>query len=212
MLNFYFKGIIVGLSIALPVGPIALLCIKRTLNRGFKSGFSSGLGAAVADAVYGATAAFGITVVTHFLLLHSELLRLLGGLVLCYAGYTIFFSAPQENEPDTQNEGLFRDFVSTLALTLTNPLTIIMFAAIFAAAGLSASEGKLVSSSLMVCGIFSGSTLWWLILSAVTSIFHKRIPERGLILINKSAGVLIAAFGFFVLASLVISGTVTLMP
>jgi threonine/homoserine/homoserine lactone efflux protein len=212
MLNFYFKGLIVGLSIAVPVGPIAILCIKRTLAKGFASGFSSGLGAAAADAVFGATAAFGVTVVAHFLLSHSELLRFVGGIFLCYAGYTVFFSTPQENGPDTQGEGLFRDFISALALTLTNPLTIIMLAAIFAAAGLSTSEGKLVSASLMVCGIFSGSTLWWLILSGVTSVFHKRIPVSGLILINKSAGILIAAFGLFVLASLAISETVTLVP
>ncbi|MBI5248222.1 MAG: LysE family transporter [Desulfomonile tiedjei] len=201
MLNSFIKGLAIGFSLAVPVGPIALLCIRRTLTKGRASGLVSGLGAAVADGVFGAVAGYGVAFIANFLFNHSLALRLVGGIFLCYAGVRIFFSVPPENSDDTAENGLLRDFASTLVLTLTNPLTAVTFAAVFATAGVGYRAGDYFLTSIMVAGVVCGSALWWLILSGIVSIFHGRINPRGLQMVNRISGTLIAAFGLVVLVS-----------
>lgn len=202
-LTFFLKGMIIGFSIAIPVGPIGLLCIRRTLARGRMSGLFSGLGAATADGIYGSVAAFGLTFISNFLVSHQVTLRLIGGAFLCYLGVRIFLSVPHE-KPTSREDGLLADYVSTLFLTLTNPVTILTFAAIFAASGVGDVAGKYYLPCLLVLGVVSGSALWWLVLSGLVSLFHKSMDESRLKLVNRISGTIIAGFGAVVLISMAI--------
>lgn len=204
MLNFFVKGLAIGFSLAVPVGPIALLCIRRTLTKGPASGLASGMGAAVADGLFGVVAGFGVAFIENFLFHHSLALRILGGVVLCYAGVKVFFSIPPENSADTSENGLMRDFVSSLVLTVTNPLTAVTFAAIFAAAGVGGRDGSYLMTAIMVTGVCCASALWWLLLCGVVSVFHGRMNPRGIQIINRFSGTLIAAFGLIVLVSVAV--------
>src|SRR3989338_2198821 len=130
------KGLILGFLIAAPVGPIGVLCIQRTLTKGRISGFVSGLGAATADAFYGAVAAFGLVIISNFLIEQQFILRLVGGVFFLYIGIKSFYSKPKEVDTDTKiNAGLAKDYISTVFLTVTNPMTIISFTALFAGVG-----------------------------------------------------------------------------
>ncbi len=210
-LSFYLRGLIIGFSIAAPVGPIGVLCIRRTLAEGRLYGFISGLGAATADACYGTIAALGLTIVSAFLIDQSNWLRLIGGLYLCYLGLRTFRARPAERaaqsaertaEAVTRRRGLLGAYTSTLFLTLTNPLTIMSFLAVFAGLGLAQSKGAL-SALLLVLGVFSGSAIWWFLLSGFTSLFRSKINPRGLSWINRVSGAIILAFGVVVLYGLI---------
>lgn len=201
-LDLFFKGIILGFSIAAPVGPIGLLCIKRTLQFGRLSGLFSGLGAAAADTVYGMIAAFGLTLISDALLAGQAWLRLIGGLFLIYLGVTTFFSPAAQTSNSVSHQSLLGDFMSTFFLTITNPLTILSYLAVFAGLGLSDSIRNYAGASLLVAGVFIGSALWWLILSEGVTLFRKKISQELMRWINRFAGMLIAAFGLFALLSL----------
>ena len=200
--SFLFKGLLIGLSIAAPVGPIGVLCIRRTLAQGRVSGFVTGMGAATADGLYGAVAGFGLTIVSNFLINEQMWLRLIGGLFLCYLGLKTFRSKPGETSAQTKVQGAFGDYTSTLFLTLTNPLTIISFAAIFAGLGLAATGRGYGSAGVLVLGVFCGSALWWLVLSNLVNLFRNRIQSTGLQWVNRVSGLIITCFGIFALASM----------
>lgn len=202
-MNFLIKGFIIGLSIAAPVGPIGVLCINRTLALGRLTGFLSGLGAATADAAYGAVAGFGLSFVTTFLLGQQFWLRLVGGLFLVYLGLRTLLSRPAEKEAAVQGRGLAGAYVSTLLLTLTNPITIISFAAVFAGLGIGARSGDYLAASGLVLGVFLGSAAWWLLLSLGVGSLRGGLGPRGRTWINRLAGLVILAFGGLALASLV---------
>jgi threonine/homoserine/homoserine lactone efflux protein len=202
LFSYLVKGFVIGLSLAVPVGPIALLCIRRTLTRGAASGISSGLGAATADGIYSLIAAFGITFIANFLFSHNIILRVVGGGVLCYIGVKIFLSVPGENSSSTQEDGLVHDYVSALLLTLTNPMLVVAFAAVFAAAGVGYPKGNYLDTVVLVVGVVLGSTLWWLILSGAAGYLHRKIDNRMLRLANQVSGTILAGFGLIVLLSL----------
>jgi threonine/homoserine/homoserine lactone efflux protein len=197
----FVRGLVVGFSIAAPVGPIGVLCIRRTLADGRAAGFVSGLGAATADAVYGAIAAFGLTVVSNVLIGQQLWLRLLGGAFLCYLGVRTCLSAPAERPAGTGAPGLASAYGSTLLLTLTNPTTILSFVAIFAGLGLGAAGGY-GAAVVMVAGVFLGSALWWLLLSGGVGLFQARLDPRALRWVNRLSGLVIGAFGVLALLSL----------
>ncbi|HKP51723.1 MAG TPA: LysE family transporter [Chloroflexia bacterium] len=199
---FLLKGLILGFSIAAPVGPIGVLCIRRTLASGFPSGILSGLGAATADAFYGGVAAFGLTFVSTFLVGGQIWLRVVGGLFLLYLGLRIFLSPPPEKPASASTRGLAGAFASTFFLTLTNPATIISFAAVFAGFGLGASGGSTADASLLVVGVFAGSALWWLLLASGVTLLRSRLDYRRMGWINKLSGAIIIVFGLITLASL----------
>ncbi len=203
-LEYLIKGIIVGFSLAIPVGPIGLLLIRRTLTRGRISGLVSGLGAATADAIYCSIAGFGVTFLSNFLMEYSYFLRVVGGSFMCYLGIRIFLSKPCEKSASKDGETFLSDYLSTLALTLTNPATILAFAAVFAASGFAHTHGHYWYTFSLVTGVFWGSAMWWLILSSVASIFHGRFQSTGLIMINRLSGSLIAIFGLIILLSLIL--------
>jgi threonine/homoserine/homoserine lactone efflux protein len=191
---------VIGLAIAAPVGPIGVLCIRRTLADGRLIGLLTGLGAATADGVYGAIAAFGLTAVSDLLIGQGPWLGLIGGLFLCYLGVRTFMAVPAGPAAPTRSGALLAIFSSTFVLTLTNPTTILSFVAIFAGLGLGDTGGDYFAASLMVSGVFLGSALWWVGLSGTVSVFRTRVGPRGLRAINRLSGLLIGGFGVGALA------------
>ncbi len=206
MLDFSFvlKGLIIGFSIAAPVGPIGVLCIRRTLAEGRVYGFVSGLGAATADGFYGTVAALGLTLVSAFLINQANWLRLIGGAYLCYLGVKTLCSEPAQRAAVAKGRGLLGAYTSTLFLTLTNPLTIFAFAAIFAGVGAEAAAGNTLGALNVVLGVFLGSCSWWLILVTLTSLFRSRLNITGLVWVNRVSGLLILGFGVLILYGLVL--------
>ena len=202
--SFYIRGLLIGLSIAASVGPMSILCIQRTLNRGQLYGLISGLGIATADGVYGSIAAFGLTLITNFLLNEQIWIRLIGGLFLMYLGIRTMLSQPSERAAklDTQSNSYIGAYISTYFLTLTNPLTILSFAAIFAGLGVGSSSKNFISATAVVLGVFSGSTLWWIILTSAISLFRKKLNTHWLLWINRISGAIITVFGIVALLSL----------
>jgi len=201
-LTFLLKGLVIGFSIAAPVGPIGVLCVRRTLAEGRVWGLVSGLGAATADAIYGAVAGFGLTFISSFLIGQQVWLRLVGGVFLCCLGAKTFLATPAEQSASGKGNGLVGAYASTFLLTLTNPMTILSFAAIFAGLGLAGTGGNYVSAGTLVSGVFIGSALWWLILSGGIGMLRQRFHPHGLRGINRIAGTIIAGFGLFALLSL----------
>ena len=206
----FVRGFIIGFSIAAPVGPIGLLCIRRSLAHGRAAGFVSGLGAATADAAYGFVAAFGLTAVSAALVSQRFWLRALGGLFLCYLGARTLAAASVSETPQAGSgaggRGLLGAYASTLLLTLTNPMTILSFAAIFAGLGLAGTAPDYASAGLMVLGVFSGSAAWWLLLSGGASALRTRFTPAGLTWINRGSGAVIVAFGLLALVAAARSG------
>jgi threonine/homoserine/homoserine lactone efflux protein len=200
-ITFLLRGLAIGFSIAAPVGPIGVLCIRRTLAEGWAAGLVSGLGAASADAIYGCIAGFGLAFISNFLVSQQVWLRLIGGVFLCCLGTKTLLTKPAEQASPGKGNGLFGAYASTFILTLTNPMTIISFAAIFAGLGLASTSGKYVSAGVLVLGVFSGSALWWLILSSGVGLFRARFNPAGLRWVNRISGAIIIGFGLFALLS-----------
>ncbi len=186
----------------LRVGPIGVLGIRRTLAGGCTFGFVSGLGAATADAVYGCIAGFGLTVISDLLVSQQLWFRIAGGAFLCYLGFKTFMSEPAEKAASAMGSSLLSAYGSTFFLTLTNPMTIISFAAVFAGLGLAGTNGNYVPAGVLVMGVFTGSTLWWFILSGSTGILRARFNHNGLQWINRISGAVITVFGLLALSSL----------
>jgi len=194
---------IIGISIAAPVGPIGLLCVRRTLTRGRAAGIISGLGAATADAVYGCIAGFGLTYISSILISQQNNLRLIGGAFLCYLGIRTFLSKPTGQAVMVKGSSLIGDYISTFFLTLTNPITILSFTAIFAGLGLVGAGGNYTSASALVLGVFIGSSSWWFILSGSVSLFRKKFTSTGMQIVNRISGIIISGFGLLALTSLI---------
>ncbi len=183
------------------MGPIGVLCIRRTLAYGRRSGLASGLGAATADSLYGCVAAFGLTVISRFLTHHLFWLHFGGGAFLFYLGLRTFLSRPRGTSPPVRRLDLAGDYISTFFLTLTNPLTILSFAAVFAGLGLGTTGETYFEAGMLVAGVFLGSALWWWILSFGVGAFRDRLNLQGLRWINRISGLVILGFGVAALVS-----------
>lgn len=201
-MSFLAKGLIIGFAVAAPVGPIGILCIRRTLEFGRFSGFVSGLGAALADTLYGVVAAFGLTLISDLLLAGQFWLRLFGGIFLIYLGIKTFLAKPKARDTNVSHLSLSKDFASTFLLTLTNPMTVLSYIAIFAAVGLSNVSNDYWDSSWLVFGVFLGSSFWWFILSEGVTFFRKSVSKNVMAWINRIAGLIIIAFGLATWVSL----------
>lgn len=190
----FAKAALVGLSIAAPVGPIGLLCMQRSLTQGARAGFVSGLGAATADAIYGAIGAFGLTAITHLFTSLATPLTVLGSLFLAWLGLQLLRTKPVAGSSAGSTKGsALNAYLSTLALTLTNPMTILSFLAIFAAL----SDTNVLaprSAGLMVLGVFLGSALWWFLLAGGVSLLRHRISSSTMLWISRSAGFFLLGF------------------
>lgn len=196
--GFFLNGIAVGFAIAAPVGPIGTLCIRRSLEGGFPAGLAIGLGAALADALYGVIAAFGLMALTDFLVLWHDTLKLSGGIFLILLGVRSILVVGDPGPPrerPLRAAGLAGDVATSFALTVTNPVTILSFVAIFAGMGLMHAGGEPSQSMALVLGVFSGSLLWWLILSGGVGGLRRHIPRAALPWINRFAGALLIGFG-----------------
>jgi threonine/homoserine/homoserine lactone efflux protein len=200
-MDIFLKGLIIGIAVAAPVGPIGVLCIRRTLAFGRIQGFVSGLGAATADAIYGAIAAFGITSISSILIGQQATIQVIGGLFLLYLGVSTFRSRPAAENLETQQSSKLGSYLSTFFLTLTNPATIVSFAAIFAAFGLASDDNDARSAATMVAGVFTGSALWWLILAGTTGFARNWLHGERILWVNRSAGAIIILFGIVAILS-----------
>ena len=226
-LGVFVRGCLIGVSIAAPVGPIGVICIRRTLAEGRRAGLVSGLGAATADAIYGSIAAFGLALVANVLTTQQFWLRLIGGAFLCYLGVRSLVARPaapyvpdqesQETDLSRANHdlrrlatttessaprgGLLSAYASTFGLTLTNPMTILSFVAIYTGLGLGASRSDALTAGLMVLGVFAGSVLWWAILSTGAGLLRTKLTPGSLRWVNRVSGVIICTFGLVTLWS-----------
>lgn len=202
-IGFLFKGVMIGFAIAAPVGPIGLLCIRRTLADGRTVGLVTGLGAATADTLYGFIAGFGLTFISNLIISQQVWFRAVGGLFLCYLGFKTFFSRPAEQPAAAKGNGLVGAYASTFFLTLTNPMTILSFAAVFAGMGITSTRGDYISAGVLVLGVFIGSALWWLLLSGGVSILQAKFNLRELKWVNRISGALIMSFGLYILIRMI---------
>jgi len=201
----FIKSVMIGLSIAAPVGPIGVLCIQRSLSRGFRSGFATGIGAACADAIYGLLGAIGIAGIATTLPVLGIVLKIGGGAFLIWLAWGIAREAPTAPAglSETSRATVLRDFLTTFGLTLSNPMTILSFIAVFAAlgplaTGQAARDGAGWRTVLpMVGGVFAGSAVWWLCLSGGTAALRRKMPESLMHGIARLSAVAIAVFGGF---------------
>ncbi|MBU0969896.1 MAG: LysE family transporter [Proteobacteria bacterium] len=205
--EFLIKGIVIGFSIAAPVGPIGILTIQRSLTHGPLAGLATGFGAATADAIYGCVAGFGITAVSFWLFSFQTWLLLAGGLFLCGLGLATLRKTPPA-QGENQRAPVFRGYglayLSALFLTLTNPVTILSFMAIFAGLGLGASTDQSVGGAIsLVLGVFIGSCMWWMMLTLGVGQLKQKLATGFQGMINRAAGVVLLAFGAWALVRLV---------
>jgi threonine/homoserine/homoserine lactone efflux protein len=205
MLAFLWKGVVVGLIIAVPAGPVGVLCIRRTIFNGRLAGFVSGIGAATADAIFGIIAGFGLTFVSDLLLDFQEWLRIGGAGFLLFVGVSAFMADPlagtqSQRDPET----LLADFASTFALTLTNPITILAFLAIFAGIGFTGQDATLVGAAFLVLGVWLGSLLWWAALALGAGMLRHSFRRNHLVWINRGSGGILMLSGMGLLGSVLV--------
>jgi threonine/homoserine/homoserine lactone efflux protein len=203
------SGVIMGLIAAVPIGPVNLICIRRSFAFGPVNGFVSGLGAALGDGVFAAITFFGLTWIAQLIQSYDSIIELVGGALLVWFGVHTILSpvAGKMEDGDKAEPGgstLVRAMVSTFVLTITNPATLIAFASMFASFhALVGGANSYVDAGFVVAGVVGGSAGWWLCLTSVIGIFHTRITDRTVRIINRGSGVLVAIFGLAVLIHVV---------
>jgi threonine/homoserine/homoserine lactone efflux protein len=191
----FIQGVVIGLTLAVPVGPISLLCIRRAAADGRLHGIVSGLGGATADSFYAAVAVLGLTVISGFILAQQIFFRVMAGLVLIGIGAKVFLSVPEEPLENGGHEPYYRNYLSMLAITLANPLTILFFIIVLPGFGIVIGGMSLLTSVEFILGIFSGSVLWWVVLCGAVASVRSRLTAKNLGLINRISGILIVLFG-----------------
>jgi threonine/homoserine/homoserine lactone efflux protein len=196
------QGVLIGIVVAVPVGPLGLLCINRSLAMGAVCGLLSGLGVATADALAAGIAALGISLISTFLLEHQTVLRLVGGVFLCYLGCKIYRTTPSRQPPPREVNGLLGAYATTFFLTFSNPVTILSFIAIYAGWHVQSLSGHYVAAGILTLGVFFGSALWWVAIFLGLTAFHDKFDTRVLGWIHRVSGAAIAGFGVIVLLSL----------
>ena len=206
-LYLVLSGIAMGLVAAVPIGPVNLICIRRTFAFGSLNGFVSGLGAALGDGVFAAVTGFGLTWIAQLIEGYSTILELIGGAMMVWFGWRTFTAPPVvrclDEGADNGGTNLGRAMVSTFALTITNPATLMFFGGMFAGlGGLAGGAGSFADASLVVAGVVAGSAGWWLVLTALIGFFHTKIDEKAMRAINRTSGFLVAIFGLVVLIHL----------
>lgn len=196
---YFLRGIIVGFLAAVPIGPVNVLCIQRTLSRGWVVGLVSGLGAATVDAFYGGVAGLGLTMISEVLAKQEELFRFFGGLFIIFLGVRTILAKPRTLPEDEHEAGLPGAYFSTLGLTLANPTTIFSYGLLFAGLGSMHSLHRVENAVLLAPGIFFGSTLWWIILTSTLGSLRHRMNKNALKWLNRIAGGIVTCFGLFIL-------------
>lgn len=195
--EFLIKGMIVGLLGSIPLGPVGVLCIQRTINKGRLSGLISGMGAATVDMFFALVAALGLTYIINFIEEQQFYIQLIGGGVLIFLGAKIFNTNPikQIRRHRKKKNKLIEDFLSVLFLTLSNPLAVFLFVAAFAGIGIVSSNDSSIKSTFIITGVFAGAMVWWGVLTFLVDMFRKKFRLKQLWWINKIAGLIIIVFG-----------------
>ena len=188
------RGVIAGLAISAPVGPVNVLCISRTLTKGPRAGVISGFGAAAADTIYGGIAGFSISFIIEFLLKEEFWIRLFGGMFLIGIGIRYYFKAPKRLDGEREKDSPHAEFASAFLLNLTNPTTVLSFLAVLAVLGLGQHYPRLLTF-LLVVGIFAGAMVWWIILTLASNHFRDRFNDHAMLWMNRIAGLAIGGFG-----------------
>ena len=196
-IEFLIKGLIVGFLASIPLGPVGVLCIQRTINKGRTSGVFSGMGAATVDSFYALVAAFGLTFIINFIVEQQFYIQLIGGGVLIFLGVKIFNTNPirQIRRHRRKKNKLIEDYFSVFLLTLSNPLALFLFVAAFAGIGMVGSDNRSLKSSFIILGVFLGAMIWWFALTFFINLFRKKFRLKQLWWINKIAGLIIIIFG-----------------
>ncbi len=203
MINqLFIKGLLIGFLISAPIGPIAIISIRKTLQLGRAEGWCSGLGAAVADALYATIAALGLAFMTHILASLQIWLRLIGGGFLFYFGLNTFIAHPKENRGTVSRASLVSHFFYTFFLTIINPMTIGTFFALFAGLGLADLTHSYLEISVFIGGVFLGSTGWWFLLSEIIFLVRNRFKKETMRWINRIAGIILSGFGIATILTL----------
>jgi threonine/homoserine/homoserine lactone efflux protein len=202
-------GVVMGLIAAVPIGPVNLICIRRTFALGPLNGFVSGLGAAFGDGIFAAINGLGLTWIANLIEGYAAIIELVGGALLVFFGYRMFMASPMLRDDvesgDKESATLVRAIASTFALTITNPVTLGTFFVMFAGlGGLAGGAGSYGDAGFVVAGVVAGSAGWWLALTSFISLFHTRIDAGAMRLINRISGSLVAIFGLAVLINLVV--------
>jgi threonine/homoserine/homoserine lactone efflux protein len=189
-LKLLIDGIIIGFTASIPLGPIGVLCIQRTLSKGRWSGFISGLGAASSDSIYAVIACFSLSYVVNFIETQMLWLQLLGVAILLFLGFKIFYTNPaiELRRQRNKSKGFVQDFVSTFFLTLSNPIYVLMFIAFFAGFRVVEPARHILYQLILVLGVFLGAAIWWLTLTSIVNLFRSKINLRRLWWLNKIAG------------------------
>ena len=195
--EFLLKGLVVGFLASVPLGPVGVLCIQRTINKGKLSGMFSGMGSATVDAFFALVAALGLTYIINFIEEQQFYIQLIGGVVLIIVGARIFYANPikQIRRHRRRKNKIIEDYFSVLLLTLSNPVAIFLFVAAFAGIGIVSSSDSKLDSFFIVAGVFLGAMLWWLTLTFFVDLFRKRFRLKQLWWINKIAGIIVVVFG-----------------
>lgn len=196
------RGLVIGFTIAAAVGPISLLTIRRTIAHGRVYGLVSGLGVATADASYAGVAAFGLTAITGMLVSGRFLLGLVGGAIIVLLGIRTIRSRPGEVAREADRPGLASAYLSIFALTMTNPMTILSFAAVFAGLGL-ATGSSFTDALVLTLAVWVGSSLWWVLLTAVVGWLRERVSARALLWVNRISGAVLVVFGVIAIVAVV---------
>ncbi|MEX2649547.1 MAG: LysE family transporter [Alphaproteobacteria bacterium] len=200
-LGLLLKGLVVGFVVAAPAGPIAMMCLHRSIEEGRLSGIATGLGAALADTVYGMIAALGVGYVAAFIVSEQVPIRFGGGVLLCALGLITFVRKPRIRALVEDHITLIGAFMTAFALTLANPFTILAFVAIFSALGVEHLVGHRLDAASLIIGVLGGATAWWMLLAIGAALFRDRFTDRGLIWVTRVSGLAIAGFGVAALVS-----------
>ena len=196
-LIYFLKGLVIGFSLAAPVGPVGILCVRRTLTYGERHGFMTGLSAASSDMIYSIIAAFGITLISNFITDHQQLIRIIGGIFLIALGYYSHRFHQSDEKATTRVNSHTLSFVSTFFLTFTNPLTLFAFAAVFAGIGIEKIADNNIFGLFLIAGVFLGSLLWFSLLISLSRIFKEKVTNERLAIVNKISGFLLILIGVF---------------
>lgn len=199
LLVFFVKGLLMGVIIALPFGPVGVLCLQRSIHGGVLIGLLSGAGAAVADAFYGCVAAFGVQVVSNFLKSHHFVIQVVGGALLFAMGVRMLFDKSPAKSVSVEYHKLFGAFASILGLSLANPVAVVAFLAIFASFGLGDADADVFHAVAVVLGVFFGSMLWWVLLAFGGAYLRETLTKR-MNRVKAISGGVIAVFGVFAFA------------
>jgi threonine/homoserine/homoserine lactone efflux protein len=203
--SLFVQGIIIGLTLAVPVGPLSLICIQRTITEGRLHGIFSGIGVATADSFYAAVTFLGLTVISGLIIAQHYLFRFLAGVVLILIGIQVFLSIPSAISTKIEHETYLKDYLSMVALAIANPLTLVFFLVILPGYGVVIHGTSFLSAAEFVAGVFFGSTVWWVVLCGSIGSVRSRLSQENLGRINHVSGLFIACFGVGMLILLVIT-------